>query len=576
MTIETSYASSAIGACLEAKKGTGETRSPSSTAITDPADDNNGDKSIITCNDDVGHESTDKDITLDELELKVVDHPLTYDKIKSSGLYTKAKANMQDGDFELALSKIESGINTVLEILPSRDELHESLAPLYYLYGTTLLYSVEESQDNAENSLVAATTTAATNQSDPSANGKSGVEPAREEMALPAADSSTEDLQIAWENLETSRRILNQIVSFDQGKKSCDDSMSKEMLLDLAQIHSRLGDLSRHNGHYESTIRDYEICCSQRRQCLGVDNNGIWDRRIADVEYCLGVAYLLRASEAEKNLLSQEESDASTTAEEQTGISATANVASKAPNDDNETNKPMLSPQEIQEMREKSMRHYLETGSIIGGIIGTLCGKIPADMGFVEDKQLLIDYNNEGKPLFLDDKKASSSTESPLNVKISLAFQTIRNRVSNLDPVEIEDAPKVEDLREMLDEVQETIDTCEKDREGLRDVTKMRKKAEEEVSKLGGGFKPSGTNLSSSHSLNNNKENTATGVITTIGFETKSSDTSPGMTTVGFGADSVMQPNSLPMKVVKKKKHKGTFVQGGVAEQGEPKRARTN
>ena len=60
------------------------------------------------------------------------------------------------GDFEAALSSIELGITSALSLLSEQDELHESIAPLYYLYGTTLLYSIEESQENPENQLMAA------------------------------------------------------------------------------------------------------------------------------------------------------------------------------------------------------------------------------------------------------------------------------------------------------------------------------------------------------------------------------------------------------------------------------------
>ena len=143
---------------------------------------------------------------------------------------------MQTGDFEATLSKIETGITTVLSLLPSHDDLHPSLAPLYYMYGTTLLYSIEESQDTAEASVMAQ-----------------------------GGDDAAGDLQIAWENLESARNILTKISS-DGTSSSIEEE--EERALDLAQIQSRLADLSRHNGHYDQAIRDYESCCETLRITL--------------------------------------------------------------------------------------------------------------------------------------------------------------------------------------------------------------------------------------------------------------------------------------------------------------------
>lgn len=65
----------------------------------------------------------------------------------------------------------------------------------------------------------------------------------------------------------------------------------------------------------------------------------------------------------------------------------------------------------------------------------------------------------------------------------STALSTIRHRVSGLKPTDDTNINSIHDLREMLDEIQETIDNCEQDHEGLRDVNEMRKKAEDDIKK---------------------------------------------------------------------------------------------
>ena len=141
----------------------------------------------------------------------VSSNPLTYFNTKTGPFYVKAKQILQTGDFEATLSKIETGITAIVSLLPSPDELHESLGPFYYMYGTTLLYSVEESQDTADTNV----------------------------MAQQGGEDGAEDLQIARENLESPRNILT--------KLSYEGAEEEERVLDLAQLHVRLADLSRQN-----------------------------------------------------------------------------------------------------------------------------------------------------------------------------------------------------------------------------------------------------------------------------------------------------------------------------------------
>ena len=464
--------------------------------------------------------------------------PLTYFNTKQCPFYTKAKQILQTGDFEAALSKIATGLTTILSLLPADgtdNDLHEALAPLYYMYGTTLLYSVEESQESAEASVMA--------------------------QGAGAAADSAEDLQIAWENLESARSILT--------KMKCDGDCGKEeeeRVLDLAQLHSRLADLSRHNGHYEQAIKDYESCCESRRSQLQGDQ--VWDRRIADVEYSLGMTSLLLAAEGEKNLMNEndDEGDGNGEAgkknkEQNAAIAAMAAAAGATMPAPEEGEKVKLSKEEIRALRDKALRHYVQCARILAGIISTMSGANPSETA-AADSSL---ENDENKKCAAASGKKTNGLDTNLSLQkqASEAISTVRDRISKLKATDTSDSDAIHDLCEMLDEIQETVDNCEQDSEGLKDVNKMRKKVEEDIKKSddGDGFAASAAGASD-----------ASGGTTTIGFgnsaDGKPAAASLGTTSTGFSAASAASSSSIgfgdsaassgkaaaPMMVVKKKK----------------------
>lgn len=448
-----------------------------------------------------------------------VDGPMTYTNTKNSTYYVKAKSHLQAGDFEAALSSIELGITSILSLLPEQNELHESIAPLYYLYGTTLLYSIEESQENPENQLMAA----------------------QQQEAEQDNDGGAGDLQIAWENLETARNVLSRMCTDDKLNKE----LKEELVMDLAQIHGRLGDLSRHDGHYERAINDYELCCESRRNILIGDK--VWDRKIADVEYSLGMTCLSLAAEGEKNLVDamegNDEGKAGETKSSQSAAVASLDKAVAPPQDDD--SKVNLSPERITALREKSYRHYVQCSRILAGIIAIICSQNPSEtaaadsnLEHIENKKMRSDDSKVGggKTTGLDENR-------PVQEMASDALSILRKRVSTMKCDDADDNAKVHDIREMLDEIQETIDTSEKDREGLRDISLMRKKAEEDVK-------------NNDETVNPKESESGT---TTIGFG-QTGQTSDGKQTVtiGFAAQNVSSESTkkpaVPMMVVKKKK----------------------
>jgi len=480
-------------------------------------------------NDD-GNDNDNEESALDIALLS--SKPLTYFNTKHGPFYTKAKEILQTDDFDSALSKIETGLTATLSLLNDRNELHESLAPLYYMYGTTLLYSVEESQATTEASIMGQ-----------------------------GAEDAASDLQYAWENLETARRILSEMKCSDKEEEET------ERVLDLAQIHCRLADLSRHNGHYEQAIRDYEACCEGRRcQLLG---EKMWDRRIADVEYSLGMACLLLAAESEKNLMNEEEEQNGDGGNKTATPSALASMtaASKQDKDDNgddadasqEMEKVRLSPEEISALRDKSLCHYVQCARILAGIIATRMGGDANEISAADES--LETYSLDAKKASAKDTKdAENEVVSSVQEKASKALMSIRDRVSKLLSSFSQQSDAIEemhDLSEMLDEIQETIDNCEQDREGLRDVNRMRKMAEEDIQKAD-GFDGAAAAAGGAAAVGTDSNPSENGV-TTIGFGSSSLVCGSGST-----AKSVAVANGnggeegkvtvMPMMVVKKKK----------------------
>ena len=136
----------------------------------------------------------------------------TYEGSQSSRHYTVAKTLLSSGDFETALATIEEGIQSLQQQLPEGQSLHEAMAPFHYLYGTTLLYSIEESTDP------------------------------QQPMGDTGDDSTADDMELAWEHLDLARTIT--------------ETHQPNKTLDLAQIYLRLGDLQRQNGQEENAGAD--------------------------------------------------------------------------------------------------------------------------------------------------------------------------------------------------------------------------------------------------------------------------------------------------------------------------------
>ena len=343
----------------------------------------------------------------------------TYFTVRSSSAYTTARRLLNAGQFEDALALIEASMVATRQTLSGTgqdgdeeaDELHPSLAPLHYLYGTTLLYSVEESDDMVNSAAAEAQ--------------GAGAGP-NEEM--------TEDLEIAWENLDLARTIMEsrglvgtaQLELASEGTDANDTiANARTVVLDLAQIHLRLADLQKANGAYRDCIADYAKALELRTAVLGP-----YDRKVADGHYQLGVVCMTRAAEGDKADGGDGNGDSTAAGAASAGLlpagaedgilgmmsAAAAEAAAEA---DKET-KP--SPEECYQLRQRSVAHYLACARSFGGCIAKLCGventaKIEELVGKIEVVATGADpaAGEEGDkkmPAVVDEEKKVGSTDS--------------------------------------------------------------------------------------------------------------------------------------------------------------------
>lgn len=450
-----------------------------------------------------------------------------YFSTKSSKAYTLAYKLLNSDNFQDALSTLETALQFTVQILRAEHtkqhetghdtnehdddeddediELHESLAPLYYLYGSTLLYSVEES----DVMMAASSSSAPPNQGAPSDDDQddntpppdfvvSNEEEEGSEMMMsknhleaeqqqqqqePSGGGNsdpTEDLQIAWENLELARNIVSKLVeSFyplgeitgggSGGKSEYNHSNSitttytpttpneqSELLLDLAQIHTRLGDLQRGNSSIANTsdcISDYTTALKLRRKVLGK-----YHKKVADSHYSLAGVYAEAPSKSGEEVEEAVERFVS-----QLG-GGDGGDGGGGKNEGGRGGTQVMTESEKMEYRERSLEHYVQCAVSFSGLLASMCG---------EDADALTDLNNETASAAAA-ADASASTNGGGGIH-STMLSTLRSRVSNLTPpTKSPQKESFEDIKEILDEIQEAVDTAEEAEEGLRTLGVMK------------------------------------------------------------------------------------------------------
>jgi hypothetical protein len=246
-----------------------------------------------------------------------------------------------------------------------------------------------------------------------------------------------------------------------------------------------------------------------------------FSRKIADAHYNLGLSYLSHSGELQKEDTSSE-----------TNTRTTSDYA----------NRQKLS----HEMCRKGMECYVACAKALCGQMALLCG--------VEASSVLTN-STQGKAGFkttgLDDDAPVSSSDA------SQTLSVWRRNVADLSPLEAGD-PTVEDLRQLLDEIQETVDEAERSQDAVRQATQMKVQAQNAITKSDEAELSGGTTAI----------NPWANITTTIGFDKPTMDAKPA------AAAAVGQ---TPMMVVKKKKKRDvTTTEGEDAKpSADAKRAKT-
>ena len=267
------------------------------------------------------------------------------------------------------------------------------------------------------------------------------------------------------------------------------------LLLDLAQIHTRLGDLQRANANVLPSLDDYNTALRLRLQHLGR-----FHRQVADAHFSLAGAY----AEAPTKL-AEEEGRAARFVRGLGGDGATAAAGAAEGQEGGAT----LSEEEKGEFRARSREHYLACGVAFAGLLAKLCG---------------------------DDAEELTAVDGGGNQSDTMA--ALRRRVAALPPPSAKE--EFQDLTDVLDEIQEALDTAEETEAGLRSLGAMKQQEMRKHEKT-----PSGAQRGEG------------GQTTTVGF--------------GGGAGAVAAATAPTLLVVKKKKKKPSAEEGAAKRnKGQP------
>lgn len=333
----------------------------------------------------------------------------TYESSEASEFYVTAKALLNQDDFEQALSTIEQGIVHTVEVLEAANctdnlGVHPSMAPFHYLYGTTLLYSIEESSSPEQDAMM---------------------------MAQQQAEDGAEEIQIAFENLDLARVILDKYLSTIDPS---DEAKIHKLELDMAQVLLRLGDLQRTNGQNEAALADYQKCVLLRQKWLGP-----YDRKIADAHYNLALTYSLLVVQGD---------------------------TPTSPEDGSAPPAPQITPEQRDLYRSQQFSHYLSCAEIFAAQSALLSGMDNVDEFLETAKSDIPSLKSTGDE---GDRAAAEIHTTALRLK------GLKKHVESLPQPTQEDAIHTfATTCDLLTEILETVEEARNAEQGVQQVTELK------------------------------------------------------------------------------------------------------
>jgi hypothetical protein len=310
---------------------------------------------------------------------------------------------------------------------------------------------------------------------------------------------------------------------------------------DLAQIHLREGDLQRINGNYTSAVGDYSSCLEillRHNHAKDEDNcPRDLDRKIADTQFNLGLTYLTSSSDLQKEVAGANDN-----------ASTDASYNAPSANPDQKKKAILLAREHCQ----KGIKQHVDCARTFCVIVARFCGVDPETILLQTETETNDNDTNRDdsakkpaagfKTTGLNDEddanKVASSGVADASQTLNVWRKAVATTLATHTLSDANDALRISDIMQVLDEIQETIDEAERSQEGVLQAAQIRVKAQQDAAALGG------------------QEGAATevanpdGSTTTIGF-------GQGASSIATAATTASKPVALdakPMMVVKKKK----------------------
>lgn len=255
----------------------------------------------------------------------------TYDLCKADPAWARGRALLAVGDYDASLTALGDALKESREALPAdlpdRD-LHESLGPLYYSYGSTLLYKLEEDEEEAE---------------------RGGV------------GANVDNVRLALEVLQGARIVLERLCANA-------DRVTDAHREDLAWVRLRSGDGRRRTGEFDKATEDYRVALRLRTDLFGQ-----YHRSVADCHHMLAVTELSAAFGPTADDLAEENNNGDGDGDDGKDLQDALFVAGQ---------EGSVFRREVRReaLKNKALAHFRACGRSLGGLVAKSCGEpLPFD-----------------------------------------------------------------------------------------------------------------------------------------------------------------------------------------------------